>query len=56
MDWTVSDYNTKRPSCSLNYLTLTDEFEFAILNEDFRKKWIEKEIGRYKHIELFERN
>ena len=28
--------------------------ESAILNEDFRKKWIEKEIGRYKHVELLE--
>ena len=25
-----------------------EEFESAIINEDFRKKWIEKEIGRYK--------
>ena len=31
-----------------------DEFESAIANEDFRKKWIEKEIGRYKHVELLE--
>jgi hypothetical protein len=22
--------------------------------EEFRKKWIEKEIGRYKHVELLE--
>ena len=44
IEWAVSDYNTKRPHSSLNYMT-TDEFESAILNEDFRKKWIEKEIG-----------
>ena len=31
-----------------------EEFESAILNEAFRKKWIEKEIGRYKHVELLE--
>ena len=28
--------------------------ESAILNEDFRKRWIEKETGRYKHVELLE--
>ena len=44
MEWAVSDFNTKRPHSSLNYMT-PDEFESAILNEDFRKKWIEKEIG-----------
>ena len=49
----VSDYITKRPHSSLNYMT-PEEFESAILNEDFRKKWIEKEIGRYKHVELLE--
>ena len=53
MEWAVSDYNTKRPHSSLNYMT-PDEFESAILNEDFRKKWTEKEIGRYKHVELLE--
>ena len=31
-----------------------DEFESAIMKEDFRKKWIEKETGRYKHVELLE--
>ena len=51
--WTVSDYNTKRPHSSLNYMT-PEEFESAIANEDFRKKWIEKEIGRFKHVELLE--
>ena len=53
MEWAVSDYNTKRPHSSFNYMT-PDELESAILNEDFRKKWIEKEIGRYKHVELLE--
>ncbi len=53
MEWAVSDCNTKRPHSSLNYMT-PEEFESAILNEDFRKKWIEKETGRYKHVELLE--
>ena len=53
VEWAVSDYNTKRPHSSLNYMT-PEEFESAILNEDFRKRWIEKEIGRYKHVELLE--
>ena len=53
MEWAISDYNTKRPHSSLDYMT-PDEFESAILNDDFRKKWIEKEIGRYKHVELLE--
>ena len=53
IEWAVSDYNTVRPHSSLNYMT-PGEFESAILNEDFRKKWIEKEIGRYKHVELLE--
>ena len=53
IEWAISDYNTKRPHSSLNYMT-PDEFESAILNKDFRKKWIEKEIGRYKHVELLE--
>jgi hypothetical protein len=30
------------------------EFESAILNEDFKKKRLEKETGRYKHAELLE--
>ena len=53
MEWAVSDYNTKRPHSSLNYMT-PDEFESAILNNDFKKERIEKEIGRYKHVELLE--
>ena len=53
MEWAVSDYNTKRPHSSLNYMT-PDEFESAILNDDFKKKRIEKEIWRYKHVELLE--
>ena len=32
----------------------SEEFESAIENEDFRKKWIEKEIGRYKYVKLLE--
>ena len=53
MEWAVSDYNTKRPHSSLNYMT-PEEFESAILNEDFKKKWLENETGRYKHVELLE--
>jgi putative transposase len=53
MEWAVSDYNTKRPHSSLNYMT-PEEFESAILNENFRKKWLEKETGRYRHVELLE--
>jgi putative transposase len=49
----VNDYNVVRPHSSLNYMT-PDEFESPIGNEDFRKKWIEKEIGRYKHVKLLE--
>ena len=53
IEWAVSDYYTKRPHYSLNYMT-PEEFESTIANEDFRKKLIEKEIGRYKHVELLE--
>ena len=41
MEWAVSDYNTKRPHFSFNYMT-PDEFKSAIANEHFEKKWIEK--------------
>ena len=37
IEWAVSDYNTKRPYSLLNYMT-PEEFESAILNEDFKKK------------------
>jgi len=53
IEWAVNDYNSVRPHSSLNYMT-PEEFESAILNEDLRKKWIEKEIRRYKHVELLE--
>ena len=49
----VNDYNSVRQHSSLNYMK-PDEFESAIANEDFRKKWIKKEIGTYKHVELLE--
>ncbi len=37
IDLAVKDYNTIRPDSSINYLT-PDEFESAIMNEDFRKE------------------
>ena len=40
----MNDYNTIRPHSSLNYLT-PEEFESAIMNEDFRKEWIEKQMN-----------
>ena len=49
----VNNYNSARPHSSMNYM-IPDEFESSILNEDFRKRWIEKEIGRYKQVELLE--
>ena len=30
------------------------DLESAILNEDLRYNWKEKEIDRYKHVELIE--
>ena len=53
MGWAVFDYSTKRPHSLLNYLTL-EEFESANANVYFMKKWIEKEIGRNKQVELLE--
>jgi putative transposase len=53
IDWAINDYNTVRPHSSLNYMT-PEEFESAIMNEEFRKKWTEKEIGRKKHVEFLE--
>ena len=43
MEYAFTDYNTVRPHSSLNYLT-PEEFESAIMNEDFRKEWIEKQM------------
>ena len=53
IDWAINDYNTVRPHSSLNYMT-PEEFESTIMNEEFRKKWTEKEIGRKKHVEFLE--
>lgn len=53
MEWAVSEYNTKSPHTSLNYMT-PDELESKILNKDLKKKWIEKEMSRYKDVELFD--
>ena len=53
IDLAVKDYNTIRPHSSLNYLT-PDEFESAIMNEDFRKEWIEKQMKVKKHVEFLE--
>ena len=54
IDLAVKDYNTIRPHSSLNYLT-PDEFESAIMNEDFRKERIEKQMKVKKHVEFLER-
>ena len=53
IDLAVKDYNTIRPHSSLNYLT-PDEFESAIMNENFRKEWIEKQMRVKKHVEFLE--
>jgi len=31
-----------------------EEFEISIKDEDFRRKWIEEQIRRYKHVEFLE--
>ena len=49
----VNNYNTIRPHSSLNYLT-PEEFESAIMNGDFRKEWIEKQMRVKKHVEFLE--
>ena len=49
MECVVSDYNTKNPYSLLNYMT-PEDFESAILDEDFRNKCIKKEIMGYKHV------
>jgi len=54
MEWAVNDYNTVRPHSSLNYLT-PDEFEARIMKDkEFKEKWIEKQKGRYEHVEFLE--
>jgi putative transposase len=54
VEWAVNDYNTVRPHSSLNYLT-PDEFEARIMNDmEFKEKWIEKQKGRYEHVEFLE--
>jgi hypothetical protein len=45
--------NAVRPHSSLNYLT-AEEFETAIMDEDFRIEWIEKQIKVKKHVEFLE--
>ncbi len=54
IEWAVNDYNKVRPHSSLYYMT-PEEFEASMKNEDFRKKWIEKQMGRYEHVEFLER-
>ena len=49
----ANDYNTIRPYLSLNYLT-PKEFETAIMNEEFRKGWIGKQMKVKKHVEFLE--
>ena len=54
MDWAVKDYNTVRPHSPLNYLT-PNEFEARIKKDkEFKEKWIEKQKGRYEHVEFLE--
>ena len=54
MDLAVKDYNSVRPHSSLNYLT-PDEFEERIsVDREFKEKWLKKQIGRYKNVELLE--
>ena len=54
MDLAVKDYNSVRPHSSLNYLT-PDEFEERIaIDREFKEKWLKKQIGRYKNVELLE--
>jgi len=50
----VDPHHTVRPHSSLNYLT-PDEFEARIMNDrEFKEKWIEKQKGRYEHVEFLE--
>ena len=50
----VKDYNSVRPHSSLNYLT-PDEFEERIaIDSVFKKKWLDRQIGRYKNVLLLE--
>ena len=52
MDMAVKDYNSVRPHSSLNYLT-PDEFEERIaIDSVFKKKWLDRQIGRYKNVLL----
>ena len=54
MDWAVSDYNSMKSEASLSYLT-PDEFEERIaIDKAFKEKWLKKQIGRYKNVELLE--
>ncbi|MGC8618153.1 MAG: transposase, partial [Thermoplasmata archaeon] len=54
MDWAVRDYNSVRPHSSLNYLT-PDEFEGRIaMDEEFREKWMKKQLGRYENVLFLE--
>ena len=54
MDWAVMDYNSVRPHSSLSYLT-PDEFEERIaIDSVFKKKWLDRQIGRYKNVLLLE--
>ena len=54
MDMAVKDYNSVRPHSSLNYLT-PDEFEERIaIDSVFKKKWLDRQVGRYKNVLLLE--
>ncbi len=43
-----------QPHSSLNYLTLNEFEERIAIDKAFKEKWLEKQIGRYKNVELLE--
>jgi len=51
--WDVIDYNTMRPHSSPYYMP-PDQFEVAMRDKGFKRKWVEKSMGRYEHVEFLE--
>ena len=45
MDMAVKDYNSVRPDSSLNYLTPDESEERIAIYSDFKKKWLDRQIG-----------